>query len=153
VNIIDGILEKYERATWLRALVQLPPGGGSVDVLLAGRASTLNQQRVEELIANVSMRIDRLSGEQLKREFLASDEFFEIFRTAAEVVAHTASAEKRLIVSDYLSGTIYNGVVTDLGAQVLEDLKFMQSVHLQVLVALPAISNQGVSKQRPPRDY
>lgn len=147
---IGKYLEWYERATWLRALVQLPPGGGSVDVVLAGKAAALNQQRVEELLSEVSSRLETQDEMKLDKHFLTSEEFFEVFRTAAEIVARSASAEKRRVVAAYLSDTIANAVVTDLSNQVLEDMRFMQPVHLQVLAALPAVANQVVSKVNPP---
>lgn len=150
MGTVAGILEWYERTTWLRALVQLPPGGGSVDVLLAGKASALNQQRVMQLIELVNAQLEQVKEDQLNKEYLASDEFFDVFRTAAEIVAHSTSNEKRQLVAAYLAGQIRGRPVTDLGAQVLEDLRFLQPIHLQVLAVLPMKGSQGVSKRQVP---
>lgn len=146
---MNKLLNWYEGATWLRALVQLPPGGGSVDVLLAGKATELNQKRLNELIEDVNRRVQALEG-ALPVELLQSEVFFEVFRTAAEIVARSADPRKREVVAEYLSGMIRNGVVTDLGAQVLEDLRFLQPLHFQVLAALSPVANSPVSKQHPP---
>jgi len=146
---VTKLLKWYEEAIWIRALVQLPPGGGSIDVLLSGKAASINQQRLDELLEEISTHLERLGEEKLNKDFLASEEFFEIFRTAAEIVAHSANAEKRQLVAAYLSGTISNSVITDLSSQVLEDIRLMQPIHFQVLLALPIEENQSVSKQKP----
>ncbi len=147
---ISKFLGWYESSVWIRALVQLAPGGGSVDVVLAGKASAINQRRFEELLLNVSEQLKELGKDKLDEKFLATDEFFELFRTAVEIAAHSASIEKRKLVAAYLSGTIDHAVITDLGTQVLEDLRFMHPLHLQVIASLPVEANQSVSKGRPP---
>ncbi len=145
---LDSIVVWYEKATWLRALVQIPPGGGSVDVLLAGRAASLNQQRLDELIRGVNQRLESL--EQLNEEFLGSEEFFELFRRTAEIVAHSSSAEKRRLLADYLAGRVQGAGITDIGLQVLEDLRLMQPVHIEVLTALPQAEGSAVDMRQPP---
>ncbi len=105
--------------------------------------------RVNELIAGVSRRVQALEG-ALPIALLQSETFFEAFRTAAEIVARSADQKKREVVAEYLSGMIRDGFVTDLGTQVLEDLRFLQSLHIQVLAALPSVENTPVNKQHPP---
>lgn len=143
----DSIVVWYEKATWLRALVQIPPGGGSVDVLLAGRSASLNQQRLDELIRGVNQRLELL--EHLNEKFLGSEEFFELFRRTAEIVAHSASAEKRRLLADYLAGRVQGAGITDIGLQVLEDLRLMQPVHIKVLTILPHTEEAAVDMRQP----
>jgi hypothetical protein len=65
---IDRIFSSYEKAPWLRALIQWVPGAGPVDTLLAWRGTHLNQQRVEELLRNVDMRISHIEGSVLNKD-------------------------------------------------------------------------------------
>lgn len=133
--------------------MQLIPGGvgSAFDVLLVGKANAINQKRFTELVSNVQTLLDRADATDLNNEFLNSEECFEIFRASAEIAARSADAKKREIVAHYLSGIIRAGVITDLSSQVLEDLRFLQPIHLQVLAALPITANEGVDKQHPPK--
>ena len=151
MNKISKKIEAYENATWFRALVQLAPcgAGGAVDVLLSGKSAAINQRRVNKLLEEISTQIEELSDEKLNKQFLASDEFFEIFRTSAEIAAHSSDADKRKTVAAYLSGRVRCGVLTNLSAQVLEDIRSMQPIHFQVLAVLPPASSQVVNKTRP----
>ncbi len=147
---ISKLLQLYEKSSWLRAIVQLPPGGGSIDTLLAGKAAGINQKRVEELLENVNYQIEALDGNKINKSFLESEEFFEIFRTAAEIAARSANKEKRRLVAAYLSGAVRNGSITDLSTQILEDMRSMQPTHFQLLAILPIDADQGVNKKLPP---
>lgn len=143
------ILIWYEQATWLRALLQVPPGGASLDILLTGKAAQINQRRLNELIENIESRV-RMLEKPLSPKFLQSENFFELFRTAAEIVCRSASHEKRSIVADCLAGAIQVETVTDLRLQVMEDLRSMHMMHIQVLTAIPKIKGQEVSKTQKP---
>lgn len=67
--------------------------------------------------APVNQRLESL--EQLNEEFLGSEEFFELFRRTAEIVAHSSSAQKRRLLADYLAGRVQGAGITDIGLQVL----------------------------------
>ena len=150
--MVDGFLRAYEGATWLRALVQTLPGGSSIDVILAGRATSVNQRRLIELIDNVEKRVSKLATTELDKAFLETDEFFEVFRATAEIAAHSANEQKRAVLADYLAGIVEAGELTDLRAQVLEDLRSLQPIHLRVLASLPREVNKAVSRRIPSGD-
>lgn len=78
-----------------------------------------------------------LEESALRKEFLQSDAFFEIFRSSAEVVAHSANEKKRLYVAGILAGTIRQGNTNDLTLQILQDLKDLHDFHLAILAFLP----------------
>ena len=140
----------YEKQPWIRAVVQaIPVAGGPADTLLAWRGTYVNQKRVEELFRRVTGRLSQLAESAISREYLASDEFFEILRTCVEAVARAADAQKRKIVADYLASSIERGVFTDLSQQIAEDLKVLQPLHLQIIATLPQEPNVGVNLNSP----
>jgi hypothetical protein len=146
---IDQCLSWYENQPWLRALVQMVPlGGGSIDTLLAWRGTQLNQQRIDELLANISEKLSDIAEDRLRQETIQSEEFFDVFRTCAETAAHTASKSKRELLADFLAGTIRSGL-GDLSSQFAEDLKVLQEMHLYVLANLPHRAPSVVPRNRP----
>jgi hypothetical protein len=151
-NPIDQTLAWYEKQPWLRALVQtVPVGGGTIDTLLAWRGTHLNQQRIDELLKNVSVRLANVEEEKLDRDSLESEEFFEVFRTCAEIAARTASKSKRERLADFLAGTMLHGL-DDLSLQFAEDLKALQELHLYVMALFPCEKTYGVKKSYPRED-
>jgi len=151
-NETTKMLKAYGNAPWLRALVQLVPGGAGscVDVLISNKLTEINQKRVEGLFEDVSVQLEDLGEKKLNKQFLSSEEFIEIFRASVEIVARSADANKRKIISDYLAGIVRCENITDLSGQVLEDIRSLQPVHLQVLAILPSASDTKVDKAHPP---
>lgn len=122
--MVDRMLAWYEGQPWLRAVIQaIPFGGGSADTLLAWRALHLNKRRVEELFGSISERLSSVEESSLDEEFLQSEQFFDLFRNCADIVARTSSEYKRKHVADFLAGTIVRGQVHDLSQQIVEDLR------------------------------
>src|SRR5215218_5843715 len=124
---VDRMLAWYESQPWLRAVIQaIPFGGGSADTLLAWRALHLNKRRVDELLANISERLSSVEESSLDEEFLRSEQFFDLLRSCADIVAKTSSEYKRKHVADFLAGTVVRGQVHDLSQQTAEDLRVIQ---------------------------
>ena len=147
----DAFLQWYDQQPWLRAIVQAIPGvGGSIDTLLAWRGSNTNQKRIEELLKDISERLSGVEDASLPKSFLGSDEFFELFRTIAEVVARSASEKKRRTAADFLAGIIMRSTITDLSQQMAEDLRMLQELHLQILAALPDEPGSSINRDKPP---
>lgn len=137
-GLVDRMLAWYESQPWLRAVIQaIPFGGGSADTLLAWRALNLNKRRVEELLVNISERLSSVEESSLDGEFLQSEQFFDLLRNCADIVARTSSEYKRKHVADFLTGTIVRGQVHDLSQQIAEDLRVIQDFHLQIITSLP----------------
>ena len=142
---IDKLLVWYESQPWLRAIIQAVPFipipyvnglGGSVDTLLAWRAVSLNKRRVDELFKNISDKLADIEESSLSKDFLQSEEFFDLLRNCAEIVARTSSEYKRKHVADFLAGTIKQGHIHDLSQQIAEDLRVIQDFHLLILASL-----------------
>jgi hypothetical protein len=89
------------------------------------------------LLANISERLSFVEESSLDEEFLRSEQFFDLLRNCADIVAKTSSEYKRKHVADFLAGTIVRGHVHDLSQQIAEDLRVIQDFHLQIITALP----------------
>lgn len=144
------MLIEYEKSYFFRAIVQAVPHGGSVDTLLAGRAAEINKRRLEELMSNLSQRLDVMNQSVIRHEYLASEEFFDLLRSAVEVVIKCSDGGKRQLVSDFLVGNVINPVPNDLSFQVVEDLRVLQPFHLAVLKEMPDDAGIGVDRLNPP---
>lgn len=128
----------YEKEPILRALIQLLfPFGGPTDFLLAWKATNSYQRRVQALLESLVLSVSNLEERTLNKEFIHSEEFFELLGTCVEIVARTVSEDKRKHVAAFLVGTIKNGQTHDLTQQISEDLRVLQDFHLQMLAAIP----------------
>lgn len=150
LNQFEKLVDGYDRRVLLRLVVQAIPGGSTVDAVIAGKASQLSQERFDELVSHVSTELEHLDKQKLDIKFLASEEFFEIFRSTAEIVARTVNKEKRRILGDYLAGVAQLSTIGDLEAQVLEDLRNLQPLHLIVLASLPKGAGKPIQNSAPP---
>jgi len=137
-GLLGEFVEGYEKEPVLRALIQcLFPFGGPTDFLLAWKATNSYQERVQALFESIVLSVSNLEEQTLNMEFLYSEEFFEILGTCVEIVARTASENKRRYVAAFLAGTIKQGQIHDLSQQIAEDLRVLQDFHLQILASLP----------------
>jgi hypothetical protein len=140
----------YEKTFWLRAVIQglpsLPPEvgglsiGGPIDTLLASRGSQIARKRLEELIFQVSRRLESVEEGSLDRSFLQSDEFFDILRESIRIAARTSSEEKRVRIAAFLAGAILEARVGDLSEQILHDLDLLKDFHLAIIDRVPEAS-------------
>ena len=144
------MLTEYEKSYFFRALVQAVPYGGSLDTLLAGKAAEINKRRFDELMSNLSQRLDLLDQSMIRHEYLGSEEFFDLLRSAVEVVIKCTDEGKRKLVADFLVGDAINSEPNDLGFQVIEDLRVLQPFHLQVLKEMPDAIGVGINRLHPP---
>jgi hypothetical protein len=137
-EVLSEFLTGYEKEPILRALLQLLfPFGGPTDFLLAWKATNLYQRRVQALLETVVLNVSNLEERSLNKEFLYSEEFLELLGTCIEIVAPTASENKRKHVAAFLVGTIKRGKTHDLSQQIAEDLRVLQDFHLQMLASVP----------------
>ena len=150
-NEIDKISESYELLPWVRAVVQaIPSVGGSLDVILSSRATKINHERFEKMVSDVDHCLTQLGSTAYITQFLATDEYFEIFRRCTEIVVRNSNENKRKIVAGFLARTISANLIDDLSGQILEDLNVLQPIHLQALQFLPIKAGIRISKSVPP---
>jgi hypothetical protein len=135
----DLFIEGYDKEPLLRLLVQLLlPFGSAVDSAIASKAARLHEARVVGLLETVVANLSDLERRSANMEFLNSEEFLEHLETLVRAIARTSNARKRKYITDFLTGTIKRGRMTDLSQQIAQDVGELQDLHLQVLKVLPA---------------
>src|SRR6266567_8720654 len=117
-GLLDEFVIGYEKEHILRALIQLLfPFVGPTDFLISWKATNLYQHRVLALFESIVLSVSNLEEQTLSMEFLYSEKFFELLGTSVEIVARTASENKRRHVAAFLVGTIKQGQTHDLSQQ------------------------------------
>ena len=136
-ELSDEFSQAYQNEPALRVLIQLLPRGGMVDFLLSQKATNLYQQRVLALFESLISNMSNLEEQTLRKDFLFSEEFIELFETCVEIVARSANENKRKHVAAFLEGTIKSGKTQDLSHQIANDLRDLQDFHLRFLASIP----------------
>ena len=101
--------------------------------------SQLREKRTENLFANLGKHLSALEESALNKDFLKSEEFYEILRTSVEAAIRTASDYKREYIAKFLAGTIKRGNINDLSQQMAEDIKDLQDFHLHIFQHHPLL--------------
>ncbi|MFN2455775.1 MAG: hypothetical protein ABR577_16315 [Pyrinomonadaceae bacterium] len=134
----NDLLRGYEKEVLLRVLTQLlVPVCGPIDSVLTRKATDSYQDRVLELFESIIRDLSNIEDHAIRREFVYSEEFFELLGTCVDTVARTASQNKRRYVAAFLAGTIKRCRIHDLSQQIAEDLRGLQDFHLHILTLLP----------------
>ena len=113
------------------------PIAASFSQALSEVESRLNKKRLESLILKIYERLSALEESALNKEFLQSEEFFDIFRACVEASFRTASDDKRNYIARFLGGVIERGNINVLSLQIAADINNLQDFHLHILDYLP----------------
>ncbi len=104
---LQVLRERYSDLPIARALVQLIPyAGGSIDTLIAGRASMIRLRRIEHLFEELRKEMERLTEAGLDQEYLPSEEFDHLVMLAIEKAARTRQEEKIRYYARVLSRSV-----------------------------------------------
>jgi hypothetical protein len=96
----------YERNTAFRAAVVLIPGiGSSLDVLFASEGQRIFRERIHKLIDDMQALMETVGDSALDREYLKSEEFFDLVMRAYEATSKTRDEEKRRLYARILTGS------------------------------------------------
>lgn len=154
----NEIIEGFGVADELQAILKLITGEipiigtaySSFEGYINAKASKIKENRVESLLSKISARISQMDEKKLDREYLSSEEFFETFREALEIVGRASDDEKRNLIANYLVGRATIDTNTDFDDQVLTDLRDLKPFHLKIIRALNNAVGSGVDMNNPP---
>ncbi len=132
-----------------RSLAASFPIAASISQFWSEHESRLRENRFNDLFSNLDEQLSTLEDSVLDKDFLKSEEFFEILRTSVEAAIRTASDYKREYIDKFLAGTIKRGDVNDLSQQIAEDIKELQDFYLHILDYLPTKSSVSVNSEGP----
>ena len=99
--------EKYADLTALRALFNMIPyAGGAIDVLITGKASKIQQERIETSIKELAKKLELVEAKSVDNEYLNSDDFFDDMFAYFDKSSRTKSKEKVDLFSDLITKRI-----------------------------------------------
>ncbi len=131
--------EYYTQNAELRtAICSIPHIGSAIDVFVATKGQNIIQRRVRSLIENLSSNMSKLEERKVDKEFLRSEEFFELIVRAFEYAARTKDDEKIGLYAQILRGAVNmdNKKEEHFPEEYLEVIKELTPVELKVAKAI-----------------
>jgi len=109
-----GLLSKLEKGseiyaenTALRALITaIPHIGGSIDIIFASKAIKLIEERLIYLLARLRVEMKSLKEGIVDKDYLESDEFFDLVMRLMDASAKTCHKEKIDIYAKLLTNSV-----------------------------------------------
>jgi len=119
--------EWYVNKSLVRAvLVAVPYIGGSLDIIFSSRGSAIVQSRLLDFVSSLDKEMARIRESMVDKDFLESEEFFDLSVRALEYTTRTRDREKLSLYAAILRG-----------ATVIQDRDdFSAEEYLQVLAEL-----------------
>ena len=96
MDILTEMSENYSEAALGRALINLFPGGSSIDLLLTSRWDSYKKKRLEELVGYFKKELKRLDASKVDKTFLESEEFYDIIQRVIYDSLVSRIQEKRI---------------------------------------------------------
>jgi len=86
---LTDITKHYEDNTIARVIVNaIPYIGGSVDILLTQRWTSIRQQRINDLLEKISLELSEIKETAITKEMLESEEFYDlVFQIASNAIS------------------------------------------------------------------
>lgn len=104
---IENASKVYTDNLGLRAYIQMIPiVGGSVDLLLTSKWHKISQKRLEIFIEAVTEEFALIEETKVDRQFLETEEFFDLVIKALNLVIKTRSSEKIKLYAKILQGSL-----------------------------------------------
>jgi len=121
----------YSTNSNLRATVQLIPYiGGSLDTLISGKGTEIQQKRIEEFLSDTSNRLSRLEG---KFDPADNEELFDLFTNMIDGVVRTRSKQKKAYFASILCNKLTRKDSWEEAEIATRILKEIDVVHVLVL--------------------
>lgn len=99
--------ETYANNTALRAVITaIPYIGGSLDVIFVSKASKIYQERIKALLENLKTEMSLIGEEMIDKEYLRSEEFFDVVVKVIEASSRTRDREKIRLYAKLLCGSV-----------------------------------------------
>ncbi len=134
---LESGVDAYSEDPVVRALMQLVPGGSSVDAFIGAVAAKLGRERFERFVLDVYDEVQQLDDRKLDREFLNSPAGFDFFLEVVERVVRTQDEEKLAALRHaFINGStvgVSSGPSKDVMVRLVGDLT---AAHVRILRAI-----------------
>lgn len=140
-------IEKYSENALLRASISAIPFIGSpFDIFLATKAQKIVNDRIMNLFNELKEEMSTLESKIVDKEYIDSEEFFDLFIKTIEMTAKTRSKEKVKLYAKLLKGATK---FQDRKKYFLEEyLQVLSELTMKELEVAKAIYKQQREKQR-----
>lgn len=104
---LEKASEIYAENTYIRALVNaIPYIGGSLDTLFYSKGQKILEERILILLKNLKEDIELTEEKMVKKDFIDTEEFFDLIVKAINASTKTKSKEKIKLYSKVLKGSL-----------------------------------------------
>lgn len=105
--------KKYGDNLLIRTCIcAIPNIGGSLDVILTDKWNVYNQNRIEDFLDKLSKELKLLDEKSINKEFIYSEEFYDIVYQILKDVTSSRVSEKRTIYSKILKEALSENTKT-----------------------------------------
>lgn len=127
-KLFTNASQEYSKRISIRALVPLIPRvGSSIDMLLTNKAQKFAEERKERLFTELKAEIEKLDEFKIDKEYLQSEELFDILLQAIDKTVRTRSKEKIKLFAKVLKGALlFSGL--DKGSRAEEYLNVLSEL-------------------------
>lgn len=105
-NVIQACITYSENINHRLYISNIPFIGGSIDLILSATAQNFIGRRIEKLLAELQIETSKLSFEKIDKNFLESEEWFDILLKSFEHTAKTRHEFKIKLFSKIITSSI-----------------------------------------------
>ena len=106
-ELINTAAEKYSNSTVVRAAVSAVPYiGGSLDILLSGTASKIQEKRLKNTLDVLSCQLKQLNENKIDKKYIDSEDFFDDICLFFDQSLKTKSQKKIELLSSIVRSKI-----------------------------------------------
>jgi len=104
---LKKITEDYSNSPILRSMVNLIPYvGGAIDVLITTRIQEISWKRLNTYLDQLQKQFENVDESKINKEFLQSEEFYDLFLQTARASTRTRSEQKIKLFSSIIKNAI-----------------------------------------------
>lgn len=130
---ISKLQQRYTDTVSLRASVQaIPYIGGSLDTLLAGRASQIHLERVEKFASDLAHRLTAIESATAN---LNDEAFADLMLSTFEKVARTRSDQKRSRFAEIITNQVAKPTPWEEPENAVRLLSDLEDIHIEIIEA------------------
>ncbi|MCK4296484.1 MAG: hypothetical protein KAX28_07510 [Candidatus Marinimicrobia bacterium] len=117
---LNKACEKYSERFALRgAICAIPYVGGAIDFILATRGSSIIQNRIQTYIEVLTNQFNDLSEGVISKEYLDSEEFFDLIIKSFEIASKTRGSNKLKLLSSIVKRSVVKPVNNNMNEDLL----------------------------------
>lgn len=121
--------EWYTDKSILRAIINtIPYIGGPIDVFISTEGQNIIQRRICDFIEQLRLELKDVKEEQVNKDFLNSEEFFDMIVAAFESASRTKEIEKINLYAKIIKNSV---VIVEADFSSLEYIKIITELSLQ----------------------